>query len=66
MQDGSQPMASAGAWVGGDLFRGAGGDDLAAAGAAFGVLHVCDAIDCQTVIPGWQRRWLNRISRGKD
>ena len=29
--------------VGGDLFRGAGGDDLAAAGAAFGA-HVDDPV----------------------
>jgi hypothetical protein len=35
MQEGSQPVAGVAGWVGGDFFGSAGGDDLAAAGAAF-------------------------------
>ena len=43
MQDGGEPVAGVGARVGGDLFGRAGGDDLAAAVAAFGA-HVDDPV----------------------
>src|SRR5882757_6500711 len=43
MQDGSQPVAGVAGWVGGDLFGGAGGDDLAAAATALGA-HVDDPV----------------------
>src|ERR1700730_10553538 len=43
MQDGSQPVAGVAFRVGGDFFWGAGGYDLAAAGAAFGA-HVDDPV----------------------
>ena len=42
-EDGGEPVAGVGAGVGGDLFGGAGGYDLAAAGAAFGA-HVDDPV----------------------
>jgi hypothetical protein len=43
MQDGGKPVAGVAGWVGGDLFGGAGGDDLTAAAAAFGA-HVDDPV----------------------
>src|SRR3981189_796326 len=43
MQDGSQPVAGVRCGIGGDLFGGAGGDDLPAAAAAFGT-HVDDPV----------------------
>ena len=36
LEHGGEPVAGVGVRVGGDLFGGAGGDDLAAGGAAFG------------------------------
>ena len=43
VEDGGEPVAGVGGGVGGDLFGGADGDDLAAAGAAFGA-HVDDPV----------------------
>ena len=41
MQDGSEPVTGVACWIGGDLFGGAGRDDLAATVLAFGA-HVED------------------------